>query len=117
MSGPAQRAAELLAREGETITISFPGTPPFDPVTGAAQTPTAATTVTAKGYPGQYRKSELDQTTIISGDVRLVLEYITPRPAVGCTATVDSKSYRVMDVRPIRKAGADVIYILQLRAN
>ena len=117
MSGPAQRAADLLAREGEAVVISFPGTPAIDPITGDAQAPTAATTVNAKGYPGQYRKSELDQRTVVSGDVRLVLEYITPRPAVGCTATVDSKSYRVMDVRPIRKAGADVIYILQLRSN
>ena len=123
MTGIAESAALLLAREGETVSIAFPGTPAFDPVTGAAQTPTAATTVTGKGYPSQYRKSELGagdqngQTTIQSGDIRLTLEKITPRPEVNCTATVDGRTYRVMDVRPIRKAGADVIYICQLRAN
>ena len=117
MTGIAERAALLLAREGEAVSIAFPGTPAFDPITGDAQTPTAATTVTGKGYPGQYRKSELDQKTVQSGDIRLTLEKITPRPEVNCTATVDGRTYRVMDVRPIRKAGADVIYICQLRAN
>ena len=123
MTGIAERAALLLAQQGETVSVSFPGTPAFDPVTGDAQAPTSATTVTGKGYPSQYRQSELgagnqnDQTTIQSGDIRLTLENITPRPQVNCSATVDSKTYRVMDVRPIRKAGADVIYILQLRAN
>lgn len=117
MTGIADRAAALLARQGETISISFPGTPAFNPVTGAAQTGTAATVLTGFGYPSQYRASELDQTTILSGDIRLTLQRIATKPTVNCTATVDGKTYRVMDVQAIRKTGADVIYILQLRAN
>lgn len=117
MSNLALTASRLLADKGEPVTITFLGEASTDPVTGEPQTPSANTTFSAFGYPSKYMKKDVDGANIQAGDVRLVLELIDQRPEVGCLATVDSQTYRVMDVNPIRQSGADVIYICQLRAN
>jgi hypothetical protein len=114
----AATASKLLAANGEGVTITFPpSTPAFDPVTGAAQTPSAAQTVTGNGYPAGYTASEIDGEAIKAGDIKLILEKVGTRPEVNATATVDGKTYRIMDVQFIRRSGADIIYICQLRAN
>lgn len=114
----ATTASKLLASNGEAVTLTFPPTTPaFDPITGAPQTPSAATTVTGNGYPSAYKKSEIDGEVIKSGDIKLILEKVAQRPETNATATVDSKTYRIQDVQLIRKSGADIIYICQLRAN
>lgn len=113
----AADAAAMLAEFGEAVVVAFPGSPSFDPVTGAPVSGAAGAQYTAKGYPGQYGANEVDDSVIKSGDIRLILERIAQRPEAGCTALVDSVTYRVMAVRPVRKAGQDVIYICQLRRN
>lgn len=117
MGSQAQTAARLLASKGELVSIQFPNTLPTDPITGATVLATAPTVIQANGYPSQYMQKDIDGSNILAGDVRLILELIAQRPQVGCFATVDAKTYRVMDVKPIRLAGADVVYICQLRAN
>lgn len=117
MSNLALTASRLLADKGEPVTIIFLGEASTDPVTGAAQTPTANTVLSGFGYPSKYMKKDVDGANILAGDVRLILELLDQRPDVGCLASVDSQTYRVMDVNPIRQSGADVIYICQLRAN
>jgi hypothetical protein len=114
----AETASKLLARYGEAVAMTMPpSTPAFNPVTGAAQTPSASTTVIGFGYPSAYRKGEIDGVTIKAGDIRLILEKIVSQPAAGYTIAVDGTTYRIQDVQKIRKTGADVIYICQLRAN
>jgi hypothetical protein len=113
----AADAAAMLAEFGEAVVIAFPGSPSFDPVTGAPVSGSAGAQYTAKGYPGQYGANEVDDSLIKAGDIRLILERIAQRPEASCTALVDGVTYRVMAVRPVRKAGQDVIYICQLRRN
>ena len=117
MSNPAATAARLLTQFGETVTVNAPETGGYNPITGAPGDSEPGASYTAKAYPGRYQKSEINGTTIQSGDVRLILELIAQRPQVGWTVTVDAETYRIMDVSPIRKTGGDVIYICQLRAN
>ena len=117
MSREAESAAKLLAKNGEPVTISFPGTEGYDPITGAPVTPIPGQQITANGYPGKYISNDIDGTNIRANDIRLILELIATRPVKGCKATVDGLTYRVMDIQAIRKAGADVLYVCQLRAN
>jgi hypothetical protein len=117
MSSQAQTASKLLAKYGEAVSIIFPVYSGTDPITGAVIGTNTSTTITAKGYPALYQKQDIDGATIQAGDIRLVLELIGTRPAVGCLATVDSTTYRIMNVQPIRLTGEDVIYICQIRAN
>lgn len=117
MADTAAQAAKLLNKFGEAVTVTFPGTAGFDPITGEPTTPSGGTSYTAKGYAGQYVNSDVDGTVIQANDIRLIMQLILARPEVGCTALVDGTTYRIMDVQAIRKTGVDVMYICQLRAN
>jgi hypothetical protein len=117
MSSQAQTASRLLAKYGETVSIIFPVYSGTDPITGEVIGTNTSTTITGKGYPSLYQKQDIDGATIQTGDIRLILELINTRPAVGCLATVDGTTYRIMNVQPIRLTGEDVIYICQIRAN
>lgn len=117
MSSIALTASKLLAAKGEPVTITFVGDDATDPITGEPTTPSANVSYTGNGYPSQYMQKDIDGTNIQAGDVRLILELIDQRPEVGCLAQVDTQTYRVMDVNPVRLSGADVVYICQLRAN
>lgn len=117
MTNLAATASRLLTRYGETVTVNAPDTGGYNPITGAPGDSEPGASYTGKGYPGRYQKSEINGTTIQSGDVRLVLELIASRPQVGWSVTIDSETYRIMDVNPIRRTAEDVIYICQLRAN
>ena len=117
MSKEAATASRLLSRYGEPVSVSSPATGGYNPITGAPSDGEDGETYTGNGYPSRYNKSEINETVIQSGDVRLILELLDERPQVGWYATVDSKTYRIMDVNPIRKSGGDVLYICQLRNN
>ena len=117
MSSQAQTASRLLAAYGESVSIVFPDYSGTDPITGAPTGDSEDTVIAAKAYPSRYQKQDIDGATIQTGDIRLILELISARPAVGCLAVVDSVTYRIMNVQPIRLTGEDVIYICQLRAN
>ena len=117
MSREAATAKALLTKFGEPVTLTKPGTPSFDPVTGEPVVGSGGTAYTGKGYAGRYVTTDVDGTNIQQSDIRLVLELLPERPDRGWMAAVDGKAYRVMDVRAIRKAGEDVITICQLRAS
>jgi hypothetical protein len=117
MNAQAQTASRLLAKYGEAVSIIFPDYSGTDPITGAPVGDTEDTVIAAKGYPSLYQKQDIDGATIQAGDIRLILELIGTRPSVGCLATVDGTTYRIMNVQPIRLTGEDVIYICQIRSN
>ena len=109
-------AAKLLARKGEPVTFSYVEGGAYDPLTGGTTGGAPADPITVNAYPAQYNKNEIDGTAIKSGDIRLICEYFEPRPAVGFSVLVDGSQYRVMNVRPVRESGSDIIYICQIRA-
>lgn len=119
MTDLAVTAARLLAKNGEPVTLTNgeAGVIEFDPITGDPITPAAPVTVTANAYPSRYNNDEIDGSSIQSGDIRLILEVVTPRPESGWSVTVDGQTYRIMDVRPVRKAGSDKVLICQIRRN
>ena len=113
----AASAIRLLEKNGELVTIQFPGTSGYDPVTGGQTTGSAGQSVEASGYPGKYMSGRADGNVIRQNDVRLILQLIDPKPVPGCTALVDGVTYQVLDVQSIRKAGEDVLFVCQLRAS
>lgn len=110
----ADTASKLLKQFGEPIQFSYISGGSYDPATGGI---TGGSTVMldGSGYPSGYNNSELAGSVIQSGDVRLICEKLTERPVEGWTCTVDDQDYRVEAVQPIRRSGADIIYICQLR--
>ena len=113
----AVSAIRLLEKNGELVTIQFPGLPNYDPVTGSQTNGSVGQSVEASGYPGKYMSGSVDGNLIRQNDVRLILQLIDPRPTAGCSALVDGVTYQVLDVQTIRKAGEDVLFVCQLRAS
>jgi hypothetical protein len=112
----AATASRLLNTYGEPVAVTFTAPGTINPATGEG-TPGATTSISGFGYPSRYRAQDVDGTLIQATDTRLVLEKIAQRPFKGWRATVDGVTFRVVDVQHIRLAGADVLYICQLRAD
>lgn len=108
-------ARNVLTKLGEAITFTYETGEVRDPATGQIITPATTVTVDGFGYPGDYKSMDIDDDAIRRGDIRLTAEAVSERPQVGWRCTVDSKEYRVMDVRKVRFSGADVVYVCQLR--
>ena len=107
-------AAEALAEDGEPVQFSYTTGGSYNPETGGDDGGTVVI-IDANGYPSAYKNNERSGSVIESGDIRLICEKLTERPQQGWDCTVDNNTYRVEDVQPIRKSGADIIYICQLR--
>ena len=112
----AATASRLLKKSGDAVTLCYVRGGAVDPATGEGYAGEKIE-ITGYGYPGAYRSADVDGTTVKSGDIRLTLEKISTPPEKGWAARVDCRSYRVMDVRKVRKSAADVIYICQLRSE
>lgn len=113
-TGLASTASKLLADKGQSITFTRKTLASFDPVLGQ-ETLGTATTYTGNGAVFNYKKAELKDGLIESGDIKLLLEATTTAPLIDDTCVIDSDTYRVMDVMTTSPAGTVVIYTLQLR--
>jgi len=111
----ADTATSLLTKFGEAVALTYETDEVRNPATGEITTPATENVVPGFGYPSRFQNAEVDGTVIKRSDTRLVLNKVSRRPEQGWSAQVQGKTFRVMDVQPITKSGADVIYICQLR--
>ena len=110
----ADTASRLLEVNGEPIQFSYTSGGTYDPIVGGITGGTPVF-IDGNGYPSGYSNTETNGTAIEAGDIRLICEKLSTRPVQGWQCLVDEQDYRVMDVKPIRKSGVDIIYICQLR--
>ena len=108
-------ATTLLAKFGEAVSLTYETDEVRNPATGEVTTPASENVVPGFGYPSRFQNAEVDGTVIKRSDTRLILNKVDEEPAQGWRAHVQGKAFRVMDVQPITKSGADVVYICQLR--
>jgi hypothetical protein len=111
----ADTGTKLLAEFGEAVSLTYETDEVRNPATGEITTPASENAVPGFGYPSRFQNAEVDGNVIKRSDTRLVLNKVSRRPEQGWRAEVQGKTFRVMDVQPITKSGADVIYICQLR--
>jgi len=111
----ADTGTKLLAEFGESVSLTYETDEVRNPATGEITTPASENVVPGFGYPGNFQNAEVDGTVIKRSDTRLILNKVDEEPAQGWRAQVQGKTFRVMDVQPITKSGADVVYICQLR--
>ena len=108
-------ATTLLAKFGEAVSLTYETDEVRNPATGEITTPASENVVSGFGYPSRFQNAEVDGTVIKRSDTRLILNKVDEAPEQGWRAQVQGKAFRVMDVQPITKSGADVVYICQLR--
>jgi hypothetical protein len=111
--GLQSTAARLLAKYGQNITFTRQASSSLNPVTGVVTSTPA--TYTGYGAAFGYGASEVDGVLVQMGDIRLLLEATDTAPEVDHTCVIDSKTYRVMDVKTSSPAGTVTHYTVQLR--
>jgi len=108
-------ARRLIQKYGENITLQRVVEGAYDVSDGSVSSGTT-TNYSAKGHPAEYSNDEVDGKSIRKSDVKLWLEKPTTQvPTVGDTATLNSKTYKIINVDHLRAQGVDVVYILQCR--
>lgn len=116
MSNLIATAKRLLNKNGEPVVIQSPSQGGgIDPITGDETPSVPGAAIDTMGYLGGYTSQDIDGTTIRANDGRLILAATTPRVQEGWSATVDSVKYSIVSVKAVRKAGRDIIQILQVR--
>lgn len=108
-----QTASKLLTNYGQSVTFSREVSSGFDPVTGQDTT----TTETFSGYGAafDYNQSEIDDSIIQQGDIRLMVQAVDTKPQSGDACSVNGTDYRVMSVMDQSPGGTSVYYEVQLR--
>ena len=112
------KAASLIERFGQTVTLVSQSTTEADPVTG--ETTTTETSYQVSG--AVFDKNQIDsgekysgQTTVEAED-RICLMSGTPVvPALGDRVVVGSTRYSIVNVKTINPAGVDVLYEVAIR--
>jgi hypothetical protein len=120
------RAAEMIERKGQTVSIVGTGSATYDPATGTT-TPTTYSK-TAKAVPGlplsPFRK--VNSTTIVEGDQQMLLAGLDtsgaalPQPPVNAVVTLADGSTKrtLIAVDPLDPDGeGSIIYDCVIRGN
>ena len=111
----AATAATLIQDNGQAVTFTYETGEAINPATGVVTTPASETEVSGYGVSLNFMASEINGTTVIAGDMKLICNAVATKPQAGWKVTVDSVDYRVMDVKTLSPAGTDVIYTCQIR--
>ena len=116
------RAHDMIARKGQTLTISRQADGGYNPATGSSTV--SPTTQTGKGviFPFGVGLRNMAGTTVTSEDRQCILSGLTTSgtalapPKVNDTVT-DSNAvvWTVTEVSPLAPAGMSIIYELTLR--
>lgn len=103
----------LLTKYGQVVTFSRTTQGTYVPSTGAVGSGTSST-YSAKVQPSEYTSEEIDNSSVLFGDIKL-LTYSTTAPLVGDTVSLDGVVYRVESVIRLNVQGSTIVYRVQIR--
>lgn len=119
----AARAADLLAKYGQVVTLAWRSSGSYDPATGSVEITTS--TQECRGLEESYAAHQIDGTNILTGDTKFMLSPVTTSGEVidlhegengTMTLTLSDGTVRsVVKTEPLRPAGTLVSATLQLR--
>lgn len=109
------RTYATLSRNGVSVTVTYDGAGTYDPATGANTV--ATSTATAKGVllPFSQGLRKMGNTNIAMGDEQLLLSALSTsgaaltQPKVDDSVTISGKSYKIVEVSPLKPDGATTI--------
>ena len=112
-SGLQETASRLLAKYGKPVTVSVLTGNGYDPVL-LTNTETFED-VTGNGVTVPVSAKEMQNSLVLMGDLKLIIENITPAPTVGSTIVNNGIKYRVEMADPLTPANTNLIYTCMLR--
>lgn len=124
MSTDETDARDMLADEGQTVTVAGTASSTYDPATDTV-TPTAySATASAALVPLSPYRMEKD-TNIVSGDERMLLSAVDAngnaigKPPLDSLVTLadGTSKYTIVAVDPLHPAGTDLLYDCVVRGR
>ncbi len=106
-------ATDLLNEFGQLITITRKTDELYDLTTGGNQQ--AIQAYTGYGCAFYYSSHEIDGSSILTGDMVVLLENITTTPEIGDMVTVNDADMRVISVECLSPTNINLLYMLQVR--
>ena len=113
-SGLAKTASRLLTEKGESTTFTRTATGTFDPATGSSTGDTVST-FTAKAYPSTFDFNQVNGTSVLVGDKKLIME-AGNKPAINDVVTLSDGDMKVINYNTLGLTNDVVAYVVQLRA-
>jgi len=108
-------STKLINDLGKALTLRKVTEGTYDPTTGAISGQTTTDT-SVKGMLLSYRNKDFEGTLIQRGDRKILIRASdSVVPEVQDIVLDSTIQYRLVDVRQIEEAGADVVYICQGR--
>jgi hypothetical protein len=114
-------AANGLADDGMTVTLTRHVAGAYDPATGTSTITPTTSSVSGAVFPFSTGLRKMAGTNIVEGDQQLILAALTTAgavvtpPQVGDTVTIGSKVHEIVDVAPLSPGGTDLIYTCTIR--
>lgn len=109
-------ALGMLTRKGQPVTITRYTPGAYDTATGKVPTPLPDDEEIGQGVALNYRSNEIDGTSIIRGDVKLILSAVgISEPQIKSKVSFTGFTGRVLSVDKISPAGEPIIYKVQVR--
>ncbi len=108
--------ASAINKHGQTLTYRhFTSVGNYNPATSSVSGATY-TDYTIKGYVYAYNTTEIDGTSVVSGDRRIMISSTgIPKPTVDDTFSGIGDMVSVVSVREVIYRGSVLGYILQVR--
>ena len=105
-------AERLLKKFGMPLSLQRI-TPPFVDDDGIEHSE-STTQFSSVGVITEYKPYEIDGTTILAGDVKVIFDG-SVEIKTGDLVTVSEKTYRIISPNPVSPAGAVIVYKAQAR--
>jgi hypothetical protein len=110
----ASSADVLIKKFGQTITLSHSSYGEYDPDLGTLAN--TISIVVSTGVMFDYGEKEINGTSIIRGDKRLLISPIgIAEIVIGDLITVSTKSYTVTEVIETNPAGTNLLFEVSIR--
>lgn len=111
--GLQQTASKLLAKFGKPVTVSVLTGNGYDPVL-LTNTETFEDVI-GNAVTVPISAKEMQDSLILAGDIKLIIENITPAPTVGSTIVNNGIKYRAEMIEPLNPADTSLIYTCIMR--
>jgi hypothetical protein len=108
-------ASNLLGNFGAVATFTRSIQSNYDPTTGQTLTSTEVFTAKAAGFG--YKVEEVNESSILSTDIKLIVESDVYVPEVDDTLVWNGITYIIVFVSPVQPANQAVIYECQIRVG
>ncbi len=111
----------LLQRKGRLATLSQDNLSNYNPATGTYSSSAAADEYSVKAYFGNYQLGDIDNTSVLNGDRRVIMSSVDtlgeayPTPTAGDKISGLGDAVKVISVQEIYNGTSLICYICQVR--